>query len=123
VVAAVVRRGPRYLLGLRPGGKRHGGLWEFPGGKVRDGESRVAAARRELAEELDLTAVVLGNLILAVRDEGSPFMIEFFDTFAEGTPVAREHEEIGWFTLDDLRAMQLAPADAYFVAHLSRGSP
>jgi 8-oxo-dGTP diphosphatase len=38
VIAAIIRRGERYLVGRRPDGKRHGGLWEFPGGKLMDGE-------------------------------------------------------------------------------------
>ena len=57
VIAAVIQRGDKYLLGQRPEFKRHGGLWEFPGGKVHDGESRLEAIRRELAEELALKVV------------------------------------------------------------------
>ena len=57
VIAAVIQRGDKYLLGQRPESKRHGGLWEFPGGKVHDGESRLEAIRRELAEELALKVV------------------------------------------------------------------
>ena len=123
VVAAVIRRNDRYLLGRRPAAKRHGGLWEFPGGKVLEGESRLEAARRELAEELDLAVVSLGDLLLSVHDEGSPFVIEFFETVAEGTPVAHEHSELAWFAAPELRSLALAPADARFVAHLSGGSP
>lgn len=122
VVAAVIRRGDRYLLGRRPESKRHGGLWEFPGGKVLEGESRFEAARRELAEELELTVVALGTLLLSLHDEGSPFVIEFFETVAEGAPVALEHTEVGWFAFDELLDLALAPADARFVAHLERGS-
>lgn len=120
VVAAVIRQGDRYLLGRRPAHKRHGGLWEFPGGKVLEGESRLEAARRELAEELGLGSVSLGSLLLSVRDEGSPFVIEFFHASAEGTPIAREHTEVGWFAAAELAGLALAPADARFVAHLER---
>ena len=122
VVAAVVRRGDRYLVGRRPEAKRHGGLWEFPGGKVLEGESPFEAARRELAEELELTVVALGAHLLTVHDEGSPFVIEFFDTVAEGTPIAREHTDVGWFAAHELLRLALAPADARFVAQLERGS-
>jgi mutator protein MutT len=120
VVAAVVCREGRYLVGRRPHAKRHGGLWEFPGGKVHAGESRLDAARRELAEELELGVVSLGARLGSISDEDSPFVIEFFETVVDGLPVAREHEAIGWFTLDELREMTLAPADARFVAQLSR---
>jgi 8-oxo-dGTP diphosphatase len=57
VVAAVIKRNDYYLICKRPKGKRHGGLWEFPGGKVEEGENIETAARRELAEELDLSVL------------------------------------------------------------------
>jgi 8-oxo-dGTP pyrophosphatase MutT (NUDIX family) len=50
-VAAVAERNGRYRLRQRPLDKRHGGLWEFPGGKLEAAESAQDAARRELAEE------------------------------------------------------------------------
>ena len=116
VVAAVIRGDDdRYLVGRRPPEKRHGGLWEFPGGKVLEGESRLAAATRELEEELGLRVVSLGRPLLSVEEPGSPFVIEFYETSVSGTPVALEHSQIGWFTLDELVRMDLAPADAWFV--------
>ena len=50
VVAAVIRRGERVLLCQRPAHKRHGGLYEFPGGKCNDGETKDQAIARELLE-------------------------------------------------------------------------
>ncbi len=127
VVAAVIRLGERYLVGRRPPAKQHGGLWEFPGGKVLEGESRLDAAARELEEELGLRDVSLGALLLSVEEPGSPFVIEFFETAASGTPSALEHTEVGWFTLPELVHMDLAPADVWFVRALSvalaAGSP
>lgn len=120
VVAAVLRREGRYLLGLRPERKRHGGLWEFPGGKVDPGESTLEAARRELAEELELEVTSVGELVLSVADGRSPFVIDFVDTVAEGSPSALEHDELGWFTVDEMLGMRLAPADAHFVARLAQ---
>jgi len=118
VVAAVICRDGRYLLGRRPHTKRHGGLWEFPGGKVQAGESRLEAARRELAEELGVGVSGLGPRLHAVRDVGSPFVIEFFEAVVDGSPAAREHDALGWFTVEQLRVMALAPADADFAARL-----
>ena len=88
------RREQRYLLGLRPSEKRHGGLWEFPGGKLAPGESLVAAARRELAEELDLDVTAVGDVLRSVGDRGSPFVIEFVEAHVVGDPVALEHEAV-----------------------------
>ncbi len=118
VVAAVLRREQRYLLGLRPSEKRHGGLWEFPGGKLAPGESLVAAARRELAEELDLDVTAVGDVLRSVGDRGSPFVIEFVEAHVVGDPVALEHEAVGWFTLEEMDSMPLAPADAAFAGWL-----
>ena len=114
VVAAVVERDGRYLLGRRPEEKRHGGLWEFPGGKIDDGEDAEQAARRELAEELSLDVSRVGALLHSFDDDGSQFVIDFYPVLAMGDPVAHEHAEIGWFTVDELNALALAPADRAF---------
>jgi 8-oxo-dGTP pyrophosphatase MutT (NUDIX family) len=118
VVAAVIRRNGRYLVGRRPEAKRHGGLWEFPGGKLHPEEDPGAAVRRELREELDLVCGRVGDPIWSARDPGSPFVIDFLRVEADGEPVAHEHQEVGWFTMDELREMELAPTDAAFVAFL-----
>jgi len=115
VVAAVVDRGGRYLLGRRPVEKRHGGLWEFPGGKLLEGESLLDAAHRELREELALAVTGAGATLFSARDSGSPFVINFVEITVDGEPEATEHSEIGWFELAQLREMALAPADAAFV--------
>ena len=120
MVAAVIMRGGRYLVCRRPPEKRHGGLWEFPGGKVADGETRTQAVRRELAEELSLDTVDVGAVVYVSADDGSPYVIEFLETVAEGVPVLHEHSEIGWFTRSELAALPLAPADALFAASLPR---
>jgi len=118
VVAAVVRRDGRFLVARRPAEKRHGGLWEFPGGKVHEGEALLGAADRELAEELGMRAVAVRALLFSASDGDAPFVIHFVEVDAEGEPVALEHAEIGWFTPEELAALPLAPADARFVRTL-----
>lgn len=115
VLAAVVRRGDRVLVGRRPAGKRHGGLWEFPGGKLHDGEDDAAAATRELREELALEVTAVGRELFAARDPGSPFLVAFVEVEARGEPRALEHDEVRWASPDELRALALAPADERFV--------
>ena len=118
VVAAVICRDGRYLLGRRPPNKRHGDLWEFPGGKVKAGESRLDAVRRELREELGLHVATLGELLFSIRDPGAPFVIEFVEADASGEPQAHEHTRVGWFAAGELARLALAPADALFAQRL-----
>lgn len=120
VVAAVVRRGGRFLVGRRPAHKRHGGLWEFPGGKVGEGESLLEAARRELAEELSLRTNAIGRTLFTTGDGYAPFVIHFIEVEIEGEPDPHEHTELGWFTRAELEEVALAPADAAFVEELGR---
>jgi len=114
----VVRRAGRYLVGRRPEQKRHGGLWEFPGGKMLEGESRLDATRRELSEELGLEVVALGPLLLSVDDPGSRYRVEFVEVEALGDPDPHEHSSVAWLTPGELASLALAPADATFVAWL-----
>src|SRR5678815_488315 len=97
VVAAVVERDGRLLLCRRPAGKRHAGLWEFPGGKLLPGEPVAEAARRELAEELGVGVLAVGERLLTLPDPGSVFVVEFYPVKIAGEPEALEHEELGWF--------------------------
>ena len=111
VLAAVVVENGRYLVCQRPSHKRHGGLWEFPGGKLEAGETLATAAQRELLEELDVATVSVGEPIYSVHDEGSPFVIDF-------VPTCLEHADIRWGSLEDIRQLDLAPSDRKFVRFL-----
>jgi mutator protein MutT len=115
VMAAVIRREGRLLLGRRPDHKRHGGLWEFPGGKVESGESDQQAVERELSEELGLSTTSVGRVLFESQDPDSTFLIRFVAVEVAGDPRALEHSEIGWFDLEALRNLRLAPSDSRFV--------
>lgn len=115
VVAAVVRRRDRYLVARRPEDGRHGGRWEFPGGKVLDGESARRALERELREELAVRVTRVGRSLFEARDPGTPYVIRFVSASIAGEPRAREHAEIRWVDADELRRLELCPSDATFV--------
>jgi len=116
VLAAVIRRGGRCLLCQRPAHKRHGGLWEFPGGKLEPGETLLHAAARELREELGVETNGAGDVVYRIRDPGSVFVIEFVPVSVRGEPQALEHEALAWLTLGEAAALPLAPSDRSFVA-------
>ncbi len=123
VVAAVIRRDGRYLVGLRPEEKRHGGLWEFPGGKLLPGETMEEAVARELDEELAMECRSTGDILWSAQDPGSEFIIHFVAVKADGEPEALEHGDVGWFTPPELAEMELAPSDAAFVSALLVAEP
>lgn len=119
VVAAVIEHEGRYLVCQRPAHKRHGGLWEFPGGKLERGESILDAARRELAEELGVRLRSVGELLHAIHDPGSEFVIEFHPVEIEGVPAPLEHTALAWLTPAELASYPLAPSDREFVGRMA----
>ena len=112
VLAAVICRNDRYLLALRPAGKRHAGYWEFPGGKVEPDERDIDAMARELREELGVTLHALGQERGAFRDGESEFEITFIDVTIIGEPSALEHAALAWVAVHEFGAYTLAPSDA-----------
>jgi mutator protein MutT len=121
VVAAAIADGGRLLVCQRPVHKRHGGLWEFPGGKQEPGESDAVAVGRELGEELGVSVAEVGPELFATRDPGSPFLIAFLPVRVVGEPACREHTALRWSTPAELAALPLAPADRRFVEALLAG--
>lgn len=117
VAAAMGDRSGRWLLQKRPPGKRHAGLWEFPGGKVEPGESPRNALVRELNEELtitvsarDLSRVAQAS---AAAGEGERGIVITLYTVAgwQGALVAEPGCEIRWFEPEELAEIPLAPLD------------
>jgi 8-oxo-dGTP diphosphatase len=118
VGAAVVQRGVRLLVCKRPSSKRHGGLFEFPGGKLLDAETLADGLTRELREELGVDVTAVGEVRFSVVDPGSEFLIEFVEVSVVGEPVALEHDEIRWVTAAEIHELPLAPSDRAFAATL-----
>jgi mutator protein MutT len=115
VIAAVINSDSKFLVCRRAVYKRHGGLWEFPGGKIHDGESDSEAARRELGEELRVRVVGVGERLFSASDPGSAFLIEFIQVHIDGKPIPIEHSELRWCTKTELSELKFAPADTRFV--------
>ncbi len=127
VVAGALERGDgRWLMHLRPQGKHHAGLWEFPGGKVDAGEMPAAALVRELAEELGIVcnAADLVPCGFAESSGGgggdSPALVLLLYRLArwQGDPQALEGGGIGWFTPEEIAALPKPPLDQQLAAGL-----
>ncbi len=121
VVASVIEQDGRFLVCQRPLHKRHGGLWEFPGGKVEPGESYLAAVERELAEELAVHVLSVGAPELAIADAGSEFTIVFLPVEIQGDPECLEHAALRWASEQEALELPLAPSDRLYLLHRLNG--
>lgn len=122
LVVAVALAGPdgRVLMQRRNLSAVHGGLWEFPGGKVEAGERPEFAAARELEEELGvhiepraLEPVGFASGVTAgAADTRRPLVILLYACgIWRGTPLAREHEAVEWFAPAAIRELRMPPLD------------
>lgn len=120
--AALVGVDGRVLLARRPPGKPMAGLWEFPGGKVRNGETPEAALVRELREELGIGVMESGLVPFTFSshayDDFHLFMPLYVCRAWEGLVTAREDQELEWARTRDMADFPMPPADAPLVAML-----
>jgi 8-oxo-dGTP diphosphatase len=113
VAAALLGPEGRVLMQQRRHGAEHGGLWEFPGGKVEPGESLEESLRREIREELgiELVANALQPLSFAATPT-QPYVILLYSCREwSGTPVCLDGEAIGWFAPEEVLALPMPPLD------------
>ena len=123
VVAAVLMRERSVLLCKRPAHKRHGGLWEFPGGKLLPGETLGEGMQRELREELQLELTGPLAYLGREQDPDSAFVLHFVAAHATGDPASVEHDEVTWVAPVEMDGLELAPGDRTFVEAWRAGSP
>jgi len=119
VAAALIRSDGDVLMHRRALGAVHGGLWEFPGGKISAGESAEIALKRELFEELDIAVEVkdLAPLAFAsgqTEGESEPralVILLYTCTKWAGEPRCVEGAGIGWFDPAMIAALDMPPLD------------
>ena len=123
VVAAVVIRAGRVMVTRRGPGVRLAGLWEFPGGKVEDGEDDRTALARELMEEPSIRVRVGESLGEHIHTEArGPFCLAAYRVeIIEGQPILSDHDAIQWCLPEALAELEWAPADLPFVRTLISG--
>lgn len=119
---ALVDGDGRVLLSRRLEGKAMGGLWEFPGGKVAEGETPEAALVRELHEELGLVveASCLAPIGFASEDSGDFHLLMplFVCRKWKGTARSMEGQELAWAFPREFTSFEMPPADRPLAAQL-----
>ena len=116
VVAAVILSDDKIFTTQRGYGEFKGG-WEFPGGKIEEGESPQNALKREIMEELD-TEIVVGELIHTVEYDYPTFHLSmdcFWCEILNGDLVLKEHEAAKWLTKEQLNEVDWLPADVTLI--------
>lgn len=120
VVGAVITRDGLVMCAQRGHEGNLPGLWEFPGGKIEQGESKRAALVREIAEELGCT-VEVGDEVTTTTHEyefGEVTLTTFYCSLVSGTPTLTEHAAITWLRPDELHTIAWAPADIPALARI-----
>jgi 8-oxo-dGTP diphosphatase len=123
VVAAVIERDGRFLVARRLKGTHLAGYWEFPGGKVHDGETEEGALQREISEELNAGIENLRKIFgTAHAYPERTVELHFFrgDLTCDPHPVLGQ--ELRWIARDEFGAMDFPPADAELIDGLIHAS-
>ena len=123
VTAGIIRNGDRILICQRKRSDRYGLQWEFPGGKVQDGEELKGALRRELAEELAIQAEVGEEIYRLVHRYPDRYVeVVFFGVPSfKGQVENRVFEAIEWAPQVRLPNYDFLEADRELVSRLARG--
>lgn len=112
VVAAIIYHRGKIFATQRGYGEFKDG-WEFPGGKIQDGETPEEALSREILEELD-TRISVGAYIGQIEYDYPAFHLSmkcFWCTVVSGNLILKEHEAAKWLALEELDAVEWLPAD------------
>ena len=119
---ALIDADGRVLLAQRPAGKPMAGLWEFPGGKIEQGERPEETLIRELKEELSITVSEACLAPLTFASHTYPDFQLLMPLYVcrrwEGTVIATEGQQLTWVKPNRLREYEMPPADVPLISHL-----
>lgn len=123
VVAAVVERNGRFLVTRRPDGTHLAGCWEFPGGKVHEGETHEAALAREISEELNAGISHLRKIFHTSHTYPERTVeLHFFRGELLGDPEPMLGQALRWIARDEFTSLDFPPADAELIDGLMHAS-
>lgn len=126
VVAAVIKstnenNSPIIFATQRGYGEMKGG-WEFPGGKIEEGETPAEALIREIREELD-TKIKVGELIDTIEYDYPTFHLSmdcFWCEIVSGDLVLKEHEAAKWLSREQINDVDWLPADITLIEQIKK---
>ena len=125
VVAAVIKaqndKGEEIIFSTERGYGDFKGGWEFPGGKIEEGETPQQALKREIMEELD-TEISVGELIDTIEYDYPTFHLSmdcFWCTVVKGNLVLKEHEAAKWLKISELGEVNWLPADETLISKIN----
>ena len=126
VVAAIIKsineNGEPIIFATQRGYGDLKGGWEFPGGKIEEGESPQEALVREIREELE-TEITVGELIDTIEYDYPTFHLSmdcFWAEIVSGDLVLTEHEAAKWLTKDELDSVEWLPADITLIEKVQK---
>lgn len=115
---ALIDESGQVLMQRRPLNRQHGGLWEFPGGKIEPGENAEQAARRELREELGVEVHAVEPV--GFSGDTAVTLLLFACRAWLGSPASSEGARLQWLELRLLPTLPMPPLDYPLVTPLRR---
>ena len=120
VTGAIIQDGNKFLIGRRGPDEKSPGMWEFPGGKLEDGESLQYCIKRELKEELDIDAEIGG----LYHDYTYKYPHVWYELYFykvkkfSGYPIKFAHDRLVWETLENFNKYDFLPGDGPVITKL-----
>ena len=114
VVAAILQKEDKILIARKKQGKPLAGYFEFPGGKIEEGETPEESLIRELMEEMNIKIAVKEYIGEIIYDYGNDKVISLLGYTAEiidGEIKLSDHDRYEWVTLEQINNYKIAPAD------------
>ena len=118
--AIIIDEEGKCLIAKRKQGSHLEGLWEFPGGKIEEGESKEDCLQREILEELGLTIKVKAPFMSVEHSYGEKNirLHSFLCDSVSGDAALNDHDEIAWITASEFEEYEFAPADIPIVTKI-----